>query len=89
MLLGYQTMPTADLLVATPVILRVPVETLVSRAGVRATCEDCGEEIINEREVKVDGRTLCRGCAGGGYFSSLELFQPAPMAAHAALVAVP
>ena len=89
MLLGYQAMPAAELLVATLVVLRVPVETLVSRAGVRATCEACGEEIINEREVMVDGRIFCRGCAGGGYYSRLELFQPAPMATLATPVAVP
>jgi hypothetical protein len=53
------------------------VQTLISRAGVRATCEGCGEEIINEREVMVEGRILCRGCAHGGYYRSLDLLLPA------------
>lgn len=89
MLLAYQTMPTTELLVATPVVLRVPVQTLVSRAGVRATCEICGEEIINEREVIVEGQVRCRGCAHGSYYRTLDLVQSALTAEPAALVVVP
>jgi formylmethanofuran dehydrogenase subunit E len=86
MLQGYQTMPAEKLLLAAPVILRTPVENLVSRAGVRAICAECGEEIINEREVAVTGRTLCRGCAHGGYYRTLDMlplraYAPEPMAA--------
>jgi formylmethanofuran dehydrogenase subunit E len=68
MLQGYQVMPLAELLVATPVVLQVSVESLVSHAGARATCAACGEEIVNQREVLVAGRPLCRSCAGGGYY---------------------
>jgi len=31
-------------------------------------CAVCGEEIINEREVVVDGRFLCHSCAGDVYY---------------------
>ncbi|MCC6453548.1 MAG: TraR/DksA C4-type zinc finger protein [Caldilineaceae bacterium] len=68
MLLGYQRMPDAELLIAQPVELVTPIGDLVSRAGVRAHCARCGEEIINAREVQVDGETLCRACAGDGYY---------------------
>lgn len=68
MLLGYQRMPTAELLVAQRVELVTPVGELISRAGQRRACAQCSEEIINEREVVVDGRTLCRACAFGGYY---------------------
>ena len=61
-------MPAAELLVAERVELVTPVGEIVSRAGVRTRCERCGEEIINEREVVVDGVTLCRACAVGGYY---------------------
>lgn len=68
MLVGYQRMPAAELLVAYPVELVTPAAVLVSRAGCRAVCGQCGEEIINEREVMQDGQLLCRACAGAGYY---------------------
>ncbi len=68
MLLGYQRMPSAELLVAQRVQLITPVGEIISRAGQRARCERCGEEILNAREVLVAGVTLCRVCAVGGYY---------------------
>lgn len=67
-LLGYQRLATEDLLIATPVALTLSLEALVSRAGYRVTCSQCGEEVINEREVVVGTQTLCRACAGSGYY---------------------
>ncbi len=67
-LLGYQRLADEDLLVVTPVSLTLSLEKLVSRAGYRVTCERCGEEIINEREVQAGGLTLCRSCAGAAYY---------------------
>jgi formylmethanofuran dehydrogenase subunit E len=61
-------MPADELLSAFPVQLRTPIENIVSRAGVKALCELCGEEILNEREVVRDGAILCRACAGQAYY---------------------
>lgn len=69
MLYGYQRMPDEELLSFAWVELTVPVAEIVSRAGARAVCDACGEEIINEREVVQAGRTRCRACAGGGYYA--------------------
>ena len=66
-LIGYQHMPDDELLIAQPVVLTVSLEKLLSKPGWRVNCEDCGEEIINEREVIHHGRVLCRSCAGEGY----------------------
>ena len=68
-LLGYQRMPTADLLCAQAVRLAVPLEKIVSHWGKRAVCQRCGEEVINGREVVREGATLCRACAGEAYYS--------------------
>lgn len=68
MLLGYQRMPLAELFAWQPVTLVTRVEAIISRAGQRATCARCGEEILNEREVNVGGELLCRPCAYGGYY---------------------
>jgi formylmethanofuran dehydrogenase subunit E len=67
-LLGYQRMPEAELLQLEPVILTVSLEKLLSKEGHRVNCDHCGEEIINEREVSHNGQTLCRTCAGEGYY---------------------
>ena len=57
--------------------LRVPIRHIVSRAGMRVNCDHCGEEIINEREVIVNGQSLCRACATGGYhYGEEELCLP-------------
>ena len=73
MLLGYQAMPVDELLVAQPVTLAVPLQTLLSRPAARALCARCGEEIINEREVVQEGVILCRACAWGAYYTPLQL----------------
>jgi formylmethanofuran dehydrogenase subunit E len=69
MLLGYQRMPASELLSVWPVRLKTPLEKIVSRAGVKALCELCGEEILNEREVVREGAILCRACAGPAYYA--------------------
>jgi formylmethanofuran dehydrogenase subunit E len=65
---AYQAMPDAELLTVQAVCLNTPIEKIVSRAGLRVNCEACGEEIINEREVVLDGQVLCHRCAFGGYY---------------------
>ena len=71
MLHGYQRMPDEELLTFEWVKLSKPVAAIVSRAGARAKCEKCGEEIINEREVEAEGRILCLTCTGTGYFETI------------------
>lgn len=67
-LIGYQRMPETELLVAETVELAWPLEKILSKHGYRVACEQCGEEIINEREVYQDGRLVCQTCAGDAYF---------------------
>ncbi len=67
-LVGYQLMPCAELFDVQEVQLRTPIEQIISRPGRKALCAVCGEEIMNEREVRRDGAALCRACAGDGYY---------------------
>lgn len=64
---AYQTWPDEALLDAVPVTLTLDLASLISVHGKRTVCDECGEEIINEREVVQVGRTLCLGCVGEGY----------------------
>lgn len=69
---GYAAMPSDELLQWAPTTLAVPLEQILSRPGARVTCTACGEEVMNEREVTLDGRPFCRGCAGEGYVRRLR-----------------
>jgi formylmethanofuran dehydrogenase subunit E len=60
-------MPTAELLSAVEVELLLDLDALIARPGIRVNCSNCGEEILNQREVIQDGTMLCRSCAGSGY----------------------
>lgn len=68
-LAAYQIMPTDELLLAQPVTLNVSLAAIISQHGKRVVCARCGEDIINEREVRVDGAVLCRACALGAYYT--------------------
>lgn len=68
---AYQIMPDDEMFTVAPVVLHTPIEAIISRPGVRVNCDICGEEIINEREIKREGLTLCRACAGQAYYAAL------------------
>jgi len=67
-LIGYQHIPDELLFQWQWVELTVPVKQIIGQAGKRVSCEICGEEIINQREVIHEGTILCRSCAGASYF---------------------
>ncbi len=69
MLLGYQRIPDADLFSFQFVRLTISLDRIISRPGQRVNCQECGEEIINEREIRVEGRILCKSCTGDSYYS--------------------
>ncbi len=65
---GYRHMPAAELFRVEDVVLDPPLAAILSVPNARTTCQLCGEEIINERQVVVEGITLCRTCAQGSYY---------------------
>jgi formylmethanofuran dehydrogenase subunit E len=71
-LIGYQHIPDESLLHWQWVELTVPVKQIIGQAGKRVSCEICGEEIVNQREVIHEGTILCRSCAGESYFCFVE-----------------
>jgi formylmethanofuran dehydrogenase subunit E len=69
---AYQIMPDAELLMVQEVDLNTSLSALISRPGVRVTCSACGEEILNERELIINGQPICRGCAGESYWAMTQ-----------------
>jgi formylmethanofuran dehydrogenase subunit E len=77
---AYQIMSTDELLMAEEVRLTISLKAIISRHGMRVVCEQCGEDIINEREVYVDGQILCQSCAGNAYYERSVTVESLPMA---------
>jgi formylmethanofuran dehydrogenase subunit E len=65
---SYPNMPDEELMSIQEVSLNFSLDKLISRSGIRVNCENCGEEIINEREVLREGKVYCRSCAENGYY---------------------
>jgi formylmethanofuran dehydrogenase subunit E len=70
-LAAYQVMPADELLVFEPVVVHADLLELFQPAPL-VHCEQCGEEIIHGRGITTPGRTLCRNCAGLGYYKRAE-----------------
>lgn len=64
---AYRMMPEAELLAIGPVVV---APGWLDRRRVRVDCSGCGESVGYEREVVIEGRTLCRACAGPPYYAS-------------------
>jgi formylmethanofuran dehydrogenase subunit E len=68
---AYHQLPEDDLFEKQWVGVNVRPEDLPGYKGPRVLCQECGEGINFKREVVVNGRTMCRGCAGERYYHSL------------------
>ena len=68
-LIGYQHIPDAQLVIIQPVKLRQPLAAILSQPDKRAICQQCREEVMNEREAVRNGRVLCQSCAGNSYYA--------------------
>ena len=68
---AYRVLPDEELFEKQWVRVEVKPEDLPGFKGARVVCAQCGEGINFKREVVVDGRTLCRACAGQSYYEPL------------------
>jgi formylmethanofuran dehydrogenase subunit E len=68
---AYREMKEDDLFSTQWVKVEVPPEELPGYKGERIVCAECGEGINFRREVRRDGRILCRACAGEKYYREL------------------
>jgi formylmethanofuran dehydrogenase subunit E len=70
-MLAYREMPEDDLFAIQWVKVELPAEEFPGYKGERTVCAECGEGINFRREVRRDGRVLCRACAGDRYYDVL------------------
>jgi formylmethanofuran dehydrogenase subunit E len=69
---AYQVMPDEEMMTVEDIVLNIPIADIVSHSGIRVNCERCGEEIMNERQVVIEGKSYCHFCAQGGYYRSAK-----------------
>ena len=69
---AYALLPDEVLFDKQWVKVHVPPEDLPGFKGSRVVCAQCGEGINFKREVVMNGRTLCRSCAGEKYYQPLH-----------------
>jgi formylmethanofuran dehydrogenase subunit E len=60
-----------DLFSTQWVKVELPPEEFPGYKGERAVCDVCGEGINFRRELRREGKVLCRSCAGEAYYESL------------------
>jgi formylmethanofuran dehydrogenase subunit E len=70
-MLAYREMADSDLFTTQWVKVELPPEEFPGYKGGRTVCEGCGEGINFRREVRRDGKVLCRACAGDSYYQPL------------------
>ncbi len=69
---AYREMNDDDLFAVQWVKVEVGPEEMPGYKGERIVCDECGEGINFRREVRRDGRTLCRACAGERYYEVIQ-----------------
>jgi len=67
-MLAYREMRDDDLFDVQWVKVSLAPEEFPGYKGERITCDSCGEGINFRREVRRDGKILCRACAGERYY---------------------
>jgi len=67
-MLAYREIADDDLFTTQWVKVELPPEEFPGYKGARVLCEQCGEGINFRREVRRDGKVVCRACAGESYY---------------------
>jgi len=66
---AYKIMSEDELFDTMEVDVQLRPEDMPGRPLKRIRCDICKEDIQDMREVRKEGKVLCRSCAGGGYYT--------------------
>ena len=69
---AYKVMNNDELFSVQRVRVKLKPQDLPGRPRTRVACAECGEGVNDGRERHVDGRILCRSCAGESYYEALD-----------------
>lgn len=70
-MLAYREIADDDLFTTQWVKVELPPEEFPGYKGERIVCDECGEGINFRREIRRDGKVLCRSCAGERYYKPI------------------
>ena len=68
---AYRELPDELLFAVAEVAVTLLPEDLPGPPLGKALCDGCGETVLDRREVREEGRTLCRDCASGASYYRL------------------
>jgi formylmethanofuran dehydrogenase subunit E len=71
-MLAYREISNDDLFTVQWVKVSLPPEELPGYKDERIVCERCGEGINFQREVRRDGKIVCRACGGEKYYEEIS-----------------
>jgi formylmethanofuran dehydrogenase subunit E len=65
---AYKIMPDDELFTYHYVHVEIPEEDMPGRPLSRVRCDQCAEYVQDRREIRDNGKILCRTCAQGSYY---------------------
>lgn len=68
MIENLKVIPEDELLTIEEVDLDLNQEDYPGFPKFKTHCKECGEQILDRKELTVEGRVLCRSCAGENYY---------------------
>jgi len=69
---AYKVLDDDELFNVQQVRVKLRPEDMPGRPRSRVACQECGEGVNDGRESRVNGRLLCRSCAGESYYDVLD-----------------
>jgi formylmethanofuran dehydrogenase subunit E len=76
---AYKIMADRELFEIREVSVDLRPEDMPGRPLRRVRCDGCGEQVQDMRELRWDGKVLCRACATGGYYRPKSISLPCVM----------
>jgi formylmethanofuran dehydrogenase subunit E len=69
---AYKIMPDSVMFRVQEVKVELTPFDLPGPTRHKVTCSQCGQVVRDHREMELNGRILCKPCAGGAYFSAVR-----------------
>ena len=66
---AYKVMPDSVMFRVQEVKVELTPFDLPGPTRRKVTCSQCGQVVRDHREMEINGRILCKPCAGGAYFT--------------------
>ena len=65
---AYKVMTDEELFERKQVKVEIPEEDMPGRPKRRIRCEKCGEHVQDNRDLNIEGKLMCKACAGEAYY---------------------